>query len=288
MADQNKKVSDNVIGELFVDSTCINCGTCRKLAPETFGDNDRTSFVKAQPLTIEGEFRAMQALVACPVSAIGAITKKVSGEVLRSFPIEIEDRIFLNGFNAESSYGADSYFITSADDQNWMIDSPRFTPILVKAFEKLGGIKFIFLTHRDDVADAAKYAKHFGAKRIIHQLDLEACPDAEIVLSDKETFLDGAQIIHTPGHTRGHCVLLWAQKYLFTGDHLSWSSTANAFRPFRESCWHSWEEQIESVEKLKSLHPVEWILPGHGERKNILVGAFPEAVNRTTAWMKHR
>ena len=38
MADPKKKVLENIEGEFFVDSTCINCDTCRQLAPGLFED----------------------------------------------------------------------------------------------------------------------------------------------------------------------------------------------------------------------------------------------------------
>ena len=44
-------------------------------------------------------------------------------------------------------------------DGNWLIDSPKFVTPLVKQLETLGGIAHIFLTHRDDVADAERYAR---------------------------------------------------------------------------------------------------------------------------------
>ena len=42
------------------------------------------------------------------------------------------------------------------------------------------------MTHRDDVADAERYAEHFGSRRIIHRHELESQPDAEIVLAAAE------------------------------------------------------------------------------------------------------
>ena len=36
MADLKKRLKSNMSGNFFVDSTCINCDTCRQLAPETF------------------------------------------------------------------------------------------------------------------------------------------------------------------------------------------------------------------------------------------------------------
>lgn len=34
--------------------------------------------------------------------------------------------------------------------------------------QAMGGAKYIFLTHRDDVAEHAKWAKALGAERIMH------------------------------------------------------------------------------------------------------------------------
>jgi glyoxylase-like metal-dependent hydrolase (beta-lactamase superfamily II) len=52
---------------------------------------------------------------------------------------------------------------------NIMVDVPRWTPLLAQRLEQLGGVRWIFLTHRDDVSDHAQWAAHFGAERIIHR-----------------------------------------------------------------------------------------------------------------------
>jgi glyoxylase-like metal-dependent hydrolase (beta-lactamase superfamily II) len=206
-----------------------------------------------------------------------------------SFPKLIDESVYLNGYNAESSYGANSYFIQS-DEGNWLVDSPRFDFALVEQFRKRGGIRYIFLTHRDDVADANRYARVFGADRIIHQADRLAQPDAEIVLNgtDDTIILGRARLIHTPGHTEGHSVLLWDEKYLFTGDHLAWSREEKTLRSYRDYCWYSWEEQMRSVEKLARYPHVEWILPGHGERRQIKPGDFPQLIQEAVRWMKEQ
>jgi glyoxylase-like metal-dependent hydrolase (beta-lactamase superfamily II) len=138
---------------------------------------------------------------------------------------------------------------------------------LAQRFEKLGGLAYIFLTHRDDVADAERYAEHFGAQRIIHRVELKAQPDAEIVIDGEESiqFQPGFEIIVTPGHTQGHMVLLFNQKFLFTGDHLSWDPDAQELRASRDFCWYSWTKQRESMDQL-SQKRFEWVLPGHGSR----------------------
>jgi glyoxylase-like metal-dependent hydrolase (beta-lactamase superfamily II)/ferredoxin len=286
MAKLKLKLKENVDGQFFVDSTCIDCGACRKFAPVNFGATGEFAFVKKQPKSVDEELAAKQALVACPTASIGTVQKTDLKEAQESFPLEIKPGIFINEYNSRDSYGADSYFIQSKSG-NWLVDSPRFTKKLVRKFEELGGVKYIFLTHQDDVADSDLYAKHFHSQRIIHEYDSHSSKNAEIVLSSEEDrVIDEGKIIFTPGHTKGHQVLLWNEKYLFTGDHFAWLNRLNRFGSFRDACWHSWEGQIGSVEKLRSLTKVQWVFPGHGHRKQIEDNCFAEIIDDALTWMK--
>ena len=38
MARLADRIAENAPGEFYVDSSCIDCDTCRTLAPDTFGD----------------------------------------------------------------------------------------------------------------------------------------------------------------------------------------------------------------------------------------------------------
>jgi hypothetical protein len=60
-------------------------------------------------------------------------------------------------------------------------------------------------------------------------------------------------------------VLLYRNKYLFSGDHLAWDNEINGLSAHRNVCWFSWKAQIESMEKLAK-ETFEWILPGLGNR----------------------
>ena len=276
MADRRKQVSENVPGEFFVDETCINCDTCRQIAPETFDDTGDYSFVFAQPDTEEKTRHALRALLACPTGSIGTLRKNSVKAVREDFPLHLDDGVYYSGFNSPKSFGGHSYFIRYAGEKraegnwpqgNWMVDSPKFLPHLVRRFEEMGGLCTIFLTHRDDVAEAEKYAAHFGCRRIIHRAELSAQPEAEMVLEGEEPqeLAPGFLALPTPGHTRGHCVLLYKKRFLFSGDHLWWSRAMRRLSASRRVCWDSWADQTRSMAKLRDFR-FEWVLPGHGQR----------------------
>jgi ferredoxin len=63
-------------------------------------------------------------------------------------------------------------------------------------------------------------------------------------------------------HAR-HAVLLYRDRFLFTGDHVTWSTRRGGLIAFRDACWYSWEEQTRSMERLLDFS-FEWVLPGHG------------------------
>jgi glyoxylase-like metal-dependent hydrolase (beta-lactamase superfamily II) len=60
-------------------------------------------------------------------------------------------------------------------------------------------------------------------------------------------------------------VLLYRNKYLFTGDHLAWSNNRGGLTAFRDVAWYSWREQTKSMKRLLDIR-FEWVLPGHGRR----------------------
>jgi glyoxylase-like metal-dependent hydrolase (beta-lactamase superfamily II)/ferredoxin len=266
MADPAQRLPENVGGPFFVDSTCIDCDTCRQLAPATFGETGEFAYVHTQPQSEDDRGAAYRALVSCPTGSIGAADRRGAVHAVKEFPFEIAPGVFYCGFNSRKSFGGSSYFIEHPDG-NWLVDSPRFVEHLARRFADRGGIRNIFLTHRDDVADADKYAARFGATRIIHRLELSAQPGAERVIDgwDPVQLAPDFLAVPTPGHTRGHCALLYRDQFLFSGDHIWWSRHRGRLTASRDVCWHSWSEQVKSVAALER-YSFEWVLPGHGER----------------------
>ncbi len=204
--------------------------------------------------------RTRCALVSCPTGSIGSHGRERPQSVMDDFPLVVEEPVYYCGFTSPRSFGGSSYFVRHADG-NWLIDSPKFLPRLVRRFEALGGIAHLFLTHRDDVADADRYTRHFGSQRIIHRLELSAQPDAERVLDGEEPIALAPDFlaIPTPGHTRGHCVLLFRERFLFTGDHLEWDRYAQRLDASPDYNWYSWPRQIASMRRLAA-HSFAWVL----------------------------
>lgn len=289
MADLSRRLKENVDGDFFVDETCIDCDACRQIAPATFRDHGEASSVYRQPVSEHEIERALMALVACPTSSIGTTKRYNARRGVEAFPERIDENVFFCGFTSESSFGGWSYLIVRSEEEggNVLVDSPRFTRPLVRKIEALGGIETIFLTHSDDVADQDKYARSFSATRIMHGADDAARYGVEDVIEGDEVrrIDDELVVIPTPGHTRGHAVLLYKNKYLFTGDHLAWSPARKTLTAFRSVSWYSWSEQTRSMEKLLD-YEFEWVLPGHGRIHRASREEMREHLRRCVEWMK--
>lgn len=270
MADRAKRLESNVPGNFYVDATCINCDTCRQLAPASFDEIGDYSAVRRQPRGDDETHRAYQALLACPVGSIGTDqSDQVALRVAKdSFPLHLDGGVFYCGFNSEKSFGANSFFIQHPRG-NWLVDAPRYAPHLLNGFERRGGVSFIFLTHEDDVADADRFARRFGAKRIIHRADAEAAPDAEWIVEgvDPIPLAPGFLAVPVPGHTPGSIALLYQDKFLFTGDHLWWDPDRNALAAPQRLVWRQ-RVLVDSIRKLLD-HRFEWVLAGHGDRVHL-------------------
>jgi glyoxylase-like metal-dependent hydrolase (beta-lactamase superfamily II)/ferredoxin len=268
MARSADRLPENVDGALYVDSSCIDCDTCRELAPEVYARSPRgLSYVAVQPASEPARRGALQALVSCPVAAIGFSGPTARAEIraaAHSLPVEIADGIYACGYASPDSYGAQSYLIRRASG-NVLVDSPRAARPLLDRVGELGGVATMFLSHRDDVADHAVFAREFGCRRILHRDDVTAgTRDVELEVSGSEPvrLADDLLAIPVPGHTRGSMALLYRDT-LFSGDHLWWED--EGLHAERSVCWWSWSEQKRSVRRLLE-HDFRRILPGHGGR----------------------
>ena len=287
MAQAALRLPENVAGDFFVDSSCIDCDACRVIAPTVFHDAGDQSAVFHQPATDEELLAAQRALISCPTASIGDERKRNANDAVATLPERIADDVYRCGFTSESSFGALSYYL---GDINVMIDSPRFATPLVKKLASLGGVRRLLLTHQDDVADHEKFHERFGSERVLHRDDVHSrTATVELQPSgiDPIVLEDDLVMIPTPGHTKGHAVFLYREKFLFTGDHLAWSPARQHLYAFRSACWYSWKEQTDSMARLLD-YRFEWVLPGHGRPIHFDAGEMHRQLQVCVEWMRNR
>lgn len=231
------------------------------------------------------------ALVACPTGSIGTFEHHDARIGIEAFPLLIAENVYFCGFTAESSFGAWSYLIVRPQSEggNVLIDSPRFATRLAARIRQMGGVSTMLLTHRDDVADHRRFAAEFHCARVMHADDGAARMGVEQVINGPDPLMLDRDLlaIPVPGHTRGHVVFLYREKFLFTGDHLAWSPHRKTLTAFRTACWYSWAEQIRSMENLRSFN-FEWVLPGHGRMHHDTPKNMRGHLERCIEWMKTR
>lgn len=285
----------NVAGDFYVDKTCIDCDTCRWMAPDVFARVGGASAVVQQPTTEEGRVQALKALLSCPTHSIHAKTRQ-PGELRAAqqglpAPVPGCRNVYYTGWHDEKSYAANAYLIVRPEG-NILVDCPRYNPVLAKRIEDMGGISFIFLTHKDDVGDHSDWARHFRATRILHATEVgHGTEDVEMklygegpwVITDQGNVARSSMeeieeapvppeitLIFTPGHTSGHVALFYEpSKALFTGDHLcADDDDPEALYIFQNFNWYSVPTQLSSVAKLLQY---DWlhVLPGHGRMAHL-------------------
>ena len=286
MANRTKRLPSNVDGDFYVDMTCIDCGVCRWMAPDFFDRVRKQSRIYRQPRHPWDIRAAELALLACPTASIGTHSRHDLKPAAAEFPLLIEDGVYHVGYHSEATFGATSYLIQRPGG-NILVDCPRFTAPLVRKLEELGGVRYLFLTHKDDVAGHERFRAHFGCDRILHKGD--ACDRIDNV----EMWLEGRRpvrldedvvLIPTPGHTDGSACLTYKNKFLFTGDTLAWSPKLGHIYAFYRHCWGDWDVLKHTVEGL-CLLPFEWLLPGHGMRCHFPREEMRAQMRRCLLWM---
>jgi hydroxyacylglutathione hydrolase len=122
-------------------------------------------------------------------------------------------------------------------------------------------LSFIVTTHAhfDHIQGAKELQQTKGGEIYGHPAD--GLPFADKELAEGMEFdLDGLKltVIHTPGHSAGSCSIL-ADGAIFGGDLLFEGSVGRTDFP-----GGSYEELLDSLDKLRPLPPETIVYPGHG------------------------
>lgn len=330
---------------LYVTRRCFGLGTCRNIAPELFGEVPTESDtapggasvlpgsfetgshtgVLSQPQDADDFADARDAAKLCPMSAIRLRPRRPSsstgerGSTPRSWPRRLEEEVWAVGHPSSKNIGATVYFVERPGG-GILVDLPEPSEALFEWLDAHGGVRWIFITHRDHASHHRAFSERFpGCERVIGTEDVvtrqrsdfhAATADVEVMVNVGAglTALDGTPIpeeelpqaecvvIPQPGHTPGSLCLLYRNRYLFTGDHLVYSRLHGAIEASRLVCWDDWKLQTESVRMLAEWAKAgrirfDWLLPGHLEWHHFTPdgdSAGAVALERTVEWMAHQ
>ena len=174
--------------------------------------------------------------------------------------LEFEDR-------SDRTYGGKG-FLLKGPKYNVMVDTPACTPRVVDAVREAGGLRYIFLSHRDEIGEVEALRQELGGAVILHRSEASLVPGGTDMVFDEDFEVEpGLQVIHTPGHSPGSsCLLLHREglRVLFTGDHIL-RRRDDVPAPLKFPWTWSWEVQLESARRLLDLE-FDYIVPSHGDR----------------------
>lgn len=275
----------NEVGEWFVDTRCIDCDVARQWAPGLIAADDAgLSYIARQPVSPDEEAAMWRAAMACPTRSIGS--RSARRPPRSAFPFELTPGVLAMGYNDRSSFGAHSYIVVRQEG-NLLVDSPRYLRSLAERVDDLGGVAHVLLSHRDDVADADRWAQRYGARVWIHAADAAAAPFATDIVEGVAPVevAEGVVLVPVPGHTRGSVVFHVEDRWLFTGDTLHWNRYRRHLDVFPRQTWYSWDRLADSMDVLARLR-VEWVFPGHGAWRDVGADTYANEMNGLGASMR--
>lgn len=126
----------------------------------------------------------------------------------------------------------------------------------------LGGIKYQYLSHRDEVGGSLKTIRdRFGSALCCGAKELatiETSCDVDVAFTQRERHFAGIEVIPTPGHTEGSISFFYQAPlglaYLFTGDTL-FQGDGRWETLFFANAGGSASDLADSLRKYRELHP---------------------------------
>ncbi|HVW34683.1 MAG TPA: ferredoxin [Acidimicrobiia bacterium] len=275
MARPDLRHPANANGDWFVDRRCIDCGTCRDIAPDLFGVGGGQSVVRRQPAAGDrgATTGAWLAAQACPTSSIGTVSRQARPGRLYPREIEAGSGVFDCGYCSEDSFGASAWFVhrpgrAGRPGGNLLVDSP-----LHHRPGRAAGRPGRRRSH--PAHPPGRRGRRRPLRRALRRpgVDPRGRPGGGAVRhrhplrrrgrGDHPRRGGGAR----PGPHPGSVVYLLDDRFLFTGDSLAWSHERRDLVAFRDACWYSWSAQADSLDRLAAgPHRFAWVLPGHGGR----------------------
>ena len=280
MANPKKRLPENVPGDFFVDSTCIDCDTCRQIAPAVFAEGGS---VRLRPPSAndgcQPTGQALHALVSCPTGSIGSTGRRQASAVMDDFPLLIEEPRLLLRLQLAEVLRRQQLLHPAPRGQL----ADRLAEVPAPAGSAVRGAG----RHRPHLPDAPRRRGRCPAlRRAIRQHALHPSgrtvvrsPDAEVVLDGGDCAGTGSGLPGDPdARPHGGPLRAALRGPRFSSPATIWTgtATASALAASRDYCWYSWPHQTDSMARLAD-YRFEWVLPGHGQRVHLPAAAMRRA-----------
>ncbi|AFZ49890.1 MBL fold metallo-hydrolase [Dactylococcopsis salina] len=179
-------------------------------------------------------------------------------------PREILGGIYAFPPNRET-LGGTSYLILGKDG-NILVDCPGWNETQKSFLSDLGGVRWLFITHRDGMSQVGKIQNDLGCEVVIQEQEAYLLPNVTVTPFAEEITLGEGTGIWTCGYSPGASCLYvpFHGGVLFSGRHLLTDSEGKLAPIFTRKTFH-WRRQLRNVEKLQKKFPPErlgYVCPG--------------------------
>ena len=179
--------------------------------------------------------------------------------------------------------GGTAYLIV--EEANILIDCPAWDEVNQNYLSSIGGIRWLFLTHRGAIGKAQEIQQTFGCEIVIQEQEAYLLPKSRVTTFYKEFGLgDSAIVVWTPGHSPGSSCLYYPQHggILFSGRHILPNKEGEPV-PLRTAKTFHWLRQLASVQLLLdrfTQENLQYICPGANTGFLRKKKAIPQAYNQ--------
>ena len=161
--------------------------------------------------------------------------------------------------------GGTAYFIVE-NEANILIDCPAWDEVNQNYLNSVGGVRWLFLTHRGAIGKAREIQQAFGCEILIQEQEAYLLPGLRVTTFKQDFNIGNAQVIWTPGHSPGSSCLYYPREggVLFTGRHILPNQTGELL-PLRTAKTFHWFRQLASIQLLRDRFTPEtlnYICPG--------------------------
>lgn len=190
----------------------------------------------------------------------------MQNQPLRSpkLPQAIWNNIFAFPPNRDT-LGGTAYFIVE-NEANILIDCPAWDEVNQNYLNSVGGVRWLFLTHRGAIGKAREIQQAFGCEILIQEQEAYLLPGLRVTTFKQDFNIGNAQVIWTPGHSPGSSCLYYLIEggVLFSGRHILPNQTGELL-PLRTAKTFHWFRQLASIQLLRDHFTPEtlnYICPG--------------------------